>query len=115
MNDYCWTISALMTKGTIRTMNDYCWTIDSVMDEDDFRCVGVVGPRKATMTHDEIKNHPLAQKFRLYDDDDNLIASGYYVGSDGEEMFGPLDDYGLPNFGCSYITYFDAQKGWEIL
>lgn len=56
-------------------------------------------------------------KFRMYDDDDNL----YYEGvSTSNSSFDPLDDYGMPNAGCTYLRYWcahwDTKKfGWHYL
>ena len=39
--------------------------------------------------------------FSMYDDDDNCYYEGMIYGNyDG---FEPLDDYGMPNAGCTYI------------
>ena len=40
-------------------------------------------------------------EFEMFDDDGNLMCSGLA----SEEDFGPLDDYGTPNWGCTYIKF----------
>jgi len=40
-------------------------------------------------------------KFRMYDDDGNLYYEGRMSGYD----FDPLDDFGMPNAGCTYLKY----------
>jgi len=55
----------------------------------------------------EICNH----KFRMLDDD-NMV---YYVGySNDSSSFQPLDDFGMPNAGCTDIQYLENGK-WESL
>ena len=40
-------------------------------------------------------------RFTMYDDDDNCYYEGMIYGDfDG---FEPLDDFGMPNAGCTYI------------
>ena len=73
--------------------------------------VGLVGPDRATLTHDEIVKHPEAKQFRMYDDDDVLYYEGALVGWD---EFAPLDDFGGPNAGCTRIDYFEHGE-WRPL
>jgi hypothetical protein len=62
-------------------------------------CEGVCGPRNCDVSL--IKNNVNPAPFALYDDDDNCMAEGMLYGEyDGLE---PLDDYGSPNWGCTYI------------
>lgn len=64
----------------------------------------------------EIRKHPEACEFRMYDDDDNLYYEGMYVGPDDHNMFSPLDDFGEPNAGCVVIEYWHkASQNWEML
>jgi len=50
-------------------------------------------------------------KFRLLDDDGEV----YYVGYSGNSSsFSPLDDFGMPNAGCTDIQYFENGR-WESL
>ncbi len=75
----------------------YRWRItqDHISDSGD-RDVGVEGPRNLD---DSIKDNPTA--FYLYDDDDNCYYTGMLYGDfTGLE---PLDDFGAPNAGCTYI------------
>ena len=86
----------------------YAWTINSVTDDEDARSVGVVGPRTATLTSDEIRKK--GRKFRLLTDDREVMATGSLVGGDG---FEPLDDYGTPYWGCTMIEFW--ENGWKQL
>lgn len=96
------------------------WTItkDYIADKDapegtNANAVGVQGPlSRVTTPHD-----PNITKFRMYDDDDELIYEGVYgpLSSD-DEFFAPLDDFGEPNVGCTYIKYYNEKmKVWEVL
>lgn len=67
--------------------------------------VGIVGPRNAKLTADEIKNHPDAVQFRMYDDDNELYYEGYLIGDE----FAPLDAFGTPNAGCTRIDVYDKK------
>ena len=82
----------------------YNWTISK--DHLDGRETGLTGPRnKCRHTANETK-------FRMYDDDDNLYYSGTLWGDfDG---FEPLDDFGTPNAGCTYIELFENGR-WSIV
>ena len=56
-------------------------------------------------------------EFRMGDDDGELYYSGRFVPadlSDGDEGFGPLDDFGRPNAGAVTIKY-KAGAVWMTL
>jgi len=57
---------------------------------------------------------PFAHKFRMLDDDGIVYYVGYCEDGDSEEAFNPLDDYGMPNDGCTEIQYWENGK-WETL
>lgn len=50
--------------------------------------------------------------FRMLDGDGNIYYYGFTFGDD--DGFGPLDDFGQPNAGCTSIQYKIAGK-WEEL
>lgn len=77
--------------------------------------VGMTGPRRATTAQILLLQGGAGQKFRMEDDDRNLVYEGRYLGDDSEDMFGPLDDFGKPNFGCTSIWYRNADGKWEEL
>lgn len=87
----------------------YGWVITrDYIDED--QAVGTMGPRGCTFTKEDIAIN--GKKFRMYDDDNELYYEGYLVGiCDG---FEPLDDYGTPNAGCTYIQY-EENGEWVTL
>lgn len=101
------------------------WTItkDHIADADapegtNRNAVGIIGPRGAKLTREQILNHPQAKKFRMLDDDGNV----YYEGSiavtddDGDEAeYGPLSDFGAPNAGATSIEYQKPDGTWEVI
>ncbi len=86
----------------------YGWVITrDYIDED--RAVGVMGPRGCTFAKEDIAANGV--QFRMYDDDNELYYEGYLIGGEG---FEPLDDYGTPSAGCTYIQYKEKGK-WVTL
>lgn len=51
----------------------------------------------------------------MYDDDDNLYYEGYVIEDGGEEGFNPLDHYGEPNAGCTYIKLRGEDGKYRVL
>ena len=89
------------------------WTITKDLIDGD--AVGVSGPQGSTLTIEGIKAHPGATRFRLKDDDGEVYYEGILVGGEG---FEPLDDFGMPNAGCSSIELWEKARGswrWCIL
>ena len=68
----------------------------------------------AVMSGDFDKGAVLNQPFRLLDDDGVVYYEGLSDDSDSEAAFAPLDDYGMPNAGCTSIQYKRGTK-WETL
>lgn len=80
--------------------------------------VGMFGPRRASMTAEEIAAHPDSKRFQMKGDDGELVYEGFCYLPDGldDDAFGPLDDFGEPNCGCTEILYRDeADTEWETL
>ena len=70
--------------------------------------VGVQGPRDCD------PKTPTPHCFKMYTDDNELV----YEGKCSDVEFYPLDDFGMPNFGCTYIKYFVKTPNgyrWETL
>ncbi len=69
--------------------------------------VGVVGPRGAKHTSEEIRKDKRARVFRMLDDDREVYYEGCIVSDEpgSEDDFGPLDDFGTPNAGAVIIQY----------
>lgn len=57
---------------------------------------------------------PLPFKFRMLDDDGEVYYLGQSNDADSEAAFAPLDDYGMPNAGCTEIQYLRNGR-WETL
>lgn len=92
-------------------MSRYHWVItQDLITQDD---VGVFGPSGATLTAEQIREHPQAVDFQLRDPDGEVYYHGRYVGPDDETLFAPLDDFGMPNAGCVDIGYRNALGAWD--
>ncbi len=75
--------------------------------------VGMTGPSECRLSFDEICAHPARQEFRMLDDDGTPYYEGFYVPGEnetGEDAFGPLDDFGQPNAGCTEIQYKEGGE-----
>lgn len=99
---------------------DYGWIITKdhyAEREGDQSSVGTMGPRGITEKIQEQLKKGEGIKFRLLDDDKNLIAEGLQIeGDSGEEgCFAPLDDFGMPNWGCTELQQYTEKNGWQTL
>ena len=90
------------------------WTItkDLIAEPDapagtNLNAAGLVGPSAATMTAAQITGHARAVSFRMRDDDGELYYEGVMVGDD---LFAPLDQFGMPNAGCTSVEVFDGRR-----
>ncbi len=80
-------------------------TIDKI---DDGEAVGKWNGREETIEEAKKK---CTHAFRMLDDDSEV----YYHGkSSCNSSFSPLDDFGMPNAGCTEIQYLENGK-WETL
>jgi hypothetical protein len=93
----------------------YGWIITA--DVLDGRTVSITGPRDITAEQIARLNAGEGAQFRLKDDDGEIYFEGRFVGDEkSEDAFGPLDDYGLPDSGCTSIEYFNpAKEKWQAL
>lgn len=80
--------------------NQWIITKDIICDGES---VGVTSP-----SFDKAVEMPV--KFRLYDDDDNLYLEGEMEDHD----FDPLDDFGMPSYGCTTLKYRE-HGSWKYL
>jgi hypothetical protein len=62
--------------------------------------------------YEESDEPKLIHPFKMFDDDDNLYYEGF---STDDSSFGPLDNYGTPNAGCTYIQYKNGFGKFETL
>lgn len=97
-------------------MVKYGWVIDkdhlfdpnAHSDRDD---KGTMGPRDISPEHQEMLKKGEGKKFKMYDDDGELYYEGRIVGECNE--LEPLDDFGMPNAGCTDIQYKNKEGKWE--
>lgn len=94
-------------------MSAYSWIItrDHMSEPGDkYDEAGVMGPGNTTLTAEEIITGP-SIVFRMLDDDGEVMYTGTYLGDpDSADLFGPLDDFGTPNAGCTTIQYKKGGK-----
>ncbi len=91
------------------------WIItDDVLDG---KTVYVTGPRDITQAQLAELAAGKGERFRLKDDDGEVYFEGRFLGdASSEDAFGPLDDYGTPDAGCTSIEYFNpAKEKWQAL
>ncbi len=62
----------------------------------------------------DVLANPNKQAFRMYDDDNELYYEGFLVSGGGEDLFNPLDDFGMPNAGCTRIDILENGR-WETV
>lgn len=95
-------------------MSGYAWIItkDHLADDDPetFKSnVGVTGPADADPAHLSLLAKGKGRTFYMYDDDGECYYTGRCVWTPMpayvEWEFAPLDDFGLPNAGCTQIKW----------
>ena len=95
----------------------YAWIITKDYFDEDNLITFIAGP--SGVDDDDIKKLKKGGgvHFKMYDDDKNLCLSGRFLGDENsEDAFGPLDDYGMPGYGCTGIKYKNETTGkWEYL
>lgn len=62
----------------------------------------VTGPRNIDPDIEDRLDGGQGLTFHLYDDDGNLCLVGRGINCEGWE---PLEDYGTPGYGCTYIRW----------
>lgn len=102
----------------------YGWIIDidtladaSEPAASNLNAVGLTGPRDISVEITERLKAGEGKNFRMKDDDGEVYYEGRIIlleDADPESEFGPLDDFGAPNAGCTSIEY-KTEKGWEYL
>lgn len=99
----------------------YAWIIDwEYLDgPEDFEPREIVGPQHAhpEMASKLTEDAGAGRKFRMFDDDGNLVYEGRILTRDDdgtEKDFAPLDQYGEPNAGCTVIEYLESGE-WKPL
>jgi len=101
------------------TVSRYAWRITKDLI-DDGKAIGTEGPQNAPNTMLAIVRQlekdpsmanelPKATRFRMLDDDGEVYFEGFLYG-DNVDLFEPLDDFGMPGYGCTSIeTMQDGQ------
>jgi len=92
----------------------YAWIITADLLEDG-DATGTIGPAGAGPDHIAQLKNGQGCAFRMLDDDEVLSYRGRIIGDfDGLE---PLDDFGMPNAGCTTIHLWKAGQGggWEVV
>ena len=114
-------VEEIYKYGMKKKSSAYGWIInkDHVADADaiapsNSNAVGMMGPSNIGSDIQELLNAGEGKKFRMRDDDRELYYEGLYIGDDSEDMFGPLDDFGQPNAGCTMIEYFE-NGAWKLV
>lgn len=81
---------------------------------------GTIGPRNILPSIKRRLERGEGEAFRMFDDDGELYYTGRifhhpdFDGCDGG--FEPMDDFGMPNAGCTEIQYQHKTTGkWETL
>lgn len=91
----------------------YGWIITRDLIDDD---EGVTGPSLVSQEIGSRLGAGEGRAFRMRDDDGEIYYYGRYLGPDDERLFGPLDDFGMPNAGCTSIEYKHATLDqWETI
>jgi len=98
----------------------WCITRDFI---DDGYSVGVCSPDCAINFNKKTLSSKISEieaempfRFRMLDDDDELYYIGYSSDNETINAFDALDDFGIPNAGCTEIQYFNQNNGqWEVL
>jgi len=104
------------TKGC--AMSTYGWVItkDKLCEgEGDRNDKGTMGPRSMPEEIVQRLNSGEGRTFRMLDDDEEIYYYGRYIGDDSEDMLGPLDDFGMPNAGCTMIQYKNEDGKYETI
>lgn len=95
------------------------WIITKEYDLSGESVVGTIGPRDINEATTKALESGLGTRFRLLDDDGEVMAEGRYFGVDGDEKeaFAPLNDFGMGMWGCTMLEYWKDGKGggWTML
>lgn len=83
----------------------------------DDSAVGICGPSNIAEVARLKLERGEGHMFLMFDDDDELYYEGLLLGDPtSHQGFAPLDDFGMPDSGCTYIKYYNEDtKEWEVL
>jgi hypothetical protein len=126
-------LSRVTHEPTDESAGTYAWVIDTDhLDGDESADAGTSGPRDAPSVLLARLANGDGRRFRTYDDDGELYYSGRFLAADdpspvvpgkerpvndllGEDAFGPLDDFAMPNAGAVRIDYLSTRGSWDTL
>lgn len=108
-----------LAVNTLHTIgpSGYAWMIteDRISQGDQKTRIGTIGPRGTGLCAADFANQQTT-RFRLKDDDGQTYYEGVFVGDHtSEEAFGPLDDFGTPDAGCTRLEYRYPDGRWRPL
>lgn len=99
-------------------MSTYAWVIDRdhLAEQDEDSEAGTTGPSDASEELLARLSAGDGEPFKMRDGDGELYYTGRIVGADtdNEDGFAPLQDFGMPNAGCTGIEY-KRGNSWEAL
>lgn len=114
-----------MEKKQAKSKTPYKWQVTKALDPDFLDEVGVHGPRRCTAQAVTSENAQRQgwnyARWRMRDDDRTLYVEGAIMWSpkyEGFDGFEPLDELGMPRYGCTIIEYWEEKSGrwqWVIL
>jgi hypothetical protein len=93
----------------------YAWIITKDHFAEDRDRKGTIGPSTATDEQIAKLKAGEGKPFRMLTDDRDLVYEGRYIGPDDETEFRPLDDFGMPDFGCTIIQYQNEKHEFTDL
>ncbi len=87
--------------------------------DDTENSVGIIGNRDTIFDKETILEY--GKTFRMKDDDGNIYYEGKIIESHNLKKedssitgFEPLDDFGMPNAGCTSIEYLEDGKWIQL-
>ena len=91
----------------------YGWMITKdYANEDVLSAVGTTGPGGIDPKIEKKLQAGEGAVFTMYDDDEEKIYGGRLIGlEDDADGFEPLDDFGMPDAGCTLIKY-NGDRGY---
>jgi len=87
------------------------WKITKVSAEVDKSEVGTKSCDFDDETFEKLPHY----SFRMLDGDDIVYYYGISTDNNTQAAFEPLDDFGMPNAGCTDIQYQNDLDEWESL
>jgi len=94
----------------------YAWIIDYADAGTGADEMGTIGPHHADRKLvGRLVHERAGDTFRMKDDDGEVCYVGRIILDDDTSGFEPLDDFGMPNAGCTSIEYREKTGAWVML